>query len=118
MRVALAAGFRSTGFLVHGARDDQLFLATLPETERMLAQRLLPAKGHIDEADWLALTSERVKHCNSHDRIAAWFGPPGPQWVSDKLLQDIAGRAATLDTHVQTHAVESLYEALHGPRTW
>ncbi len=118
MRVGLAAGFRSTGFLVHGAHDDQRFLAALPAAERALAQRLLPACGDMDEADWLALTSERVTRWHAHARVATWFGPPGPQWVSDQLLQSIAERAVTLDTHVQTHAVESMYEALHGPRAW
>lgn len=118
MRVALAAGFRSASFLVHGAQDDARFLAALPPAERALAQRLLPAADHIDEVDWLALMSERVKRWRSHDRVATWFGPPGPEWVSDGLLQTIAERAAVLGTGVQTHAVESLYEALHGPREW
>lgn len=118
MRVGLAAGFRSTGFLVHGTHDDERFLAALPAVERALAQRLLPVAGDIDEADWLALMSERVTRWRGHERVAAWFGPPGPQWVSDRLLQDIAERAASLGTQVQTHAVESLYEALHGPREW
>ncbi len=87
MRVGLAAGFRSTGFLVHGAHDDQRFLAALPAAERALAQRLLPACGDMDEADWLALTSERVTRWHAHARVATWFGPPGPQWVSDQLLR-------------------------------
>lgn len=118
MRVGLAAGFRSTSFLVHGARDDQRFLAALPDDARALAQRLLPAPGQIDEADWLALMVERITRWRGDERIAVWFGPPGPQWVSQPLLQEIATRAAALDTHVQTHAVESMYEALHGPREW
>ncbi|MEO6032202.1 MAG: amidohydrolase family protein [Burkholderiaceae bacterium] len=118
MRVGLAAGFRSASFLVHGAQDDQRFLAALPDEARALAQRLLPAAGQVDEADWLALMDERVTRWRGHERVAAWFGPPGPQWVSDALLQKIAARAATLGTGVQTHAVESMYEGLHGPREW
>ena len=118
MRVGLAAGFRSASFLVHGAHDDERFLAALPAAERTLAQRLLPGADSIDETDWLALMSERVARWSGHERVATWFGPPGPQWVSDRLLQDIAERAAALATGVQTHAVESMYEALHGRRAW
>lgn len=118
MRVGLAAGFRSASFLVHGSQDTERFLAALPAAKRALAQRLLPVAGQLDESDWLALMTERVKRWSGHERVATWFGPPGPQWVSDRLMQDIAERAAALGTGVQTHAVESMYEALHGPRAW
>ena len=51
-----------------------------------------------------------------HPRIEVWFAPPGPQWVSDALMQRIAERAAALDTRIQTHCNESFYEKLHGDR--
>ncbi|MCH8154409.1 MAG: amidohydrolase family protein, partial [Proteobacteria bacterium] len=51
-----------------------------------------------------------------HPRLDLWFGPPGPQWVSDSFLQRIAERAEAADVGVQTHVTESIYEKLHGPR--
>ena len=54
----------------------------------------------------------------AHPRIAIWYGPPGPQWVSDKFLQDIVAAAARHDVGVQTHAEESFYEKLHGHRDY
>jgi cytosine/adenosine deaminase-related metal-dependent hydrolase len=47
-------------------------------------------------------------------RVDVWFGPPGPQWVSDGFMQRMAERAEALDTGIQTHVNESYYEKLHG----
>ena len=59
-----------------------------------------------------------IRQYKNHPNIEVWFGPPGPQWVSDALMQRIAERAAALDTNIQTHCVESMYEMLHGTRCY
>ena len=47
-----------------------------------------------------------------HPRIDIWFGPPGPNWVSDDFMERIAERAVAHGTGLQTHLSESLYEKL------
>ena len=56
-----------------------------------------------------------------HPRVDIWFGPQGPNWVSDDFMVRIAERAASYGpggTGIQTHVAESLYEKLYGPRTF
>lgn len=115
MRVALTPGSNYDSFLVHG--EDAAFLNSLPAD---LAQRVrahLPLTEDLTKADHLALISDLVQTYRDHPHISVWFGPPGPQWVGDDLLVEIAA-AARLDTHIQTHAVESFYEKLLGPRLY
>ena len=117
LRVAFATGRTMQCFLVHGKDQDQVFLESLPTELRQRAASLLPPAGQgFSGEDYLDIVEERVRRYQDHPRIDVWFGPPGPQWVSDDLMQQIADRARTLDTAVQTHCVESFYEMLHGPR--
>ena len=116
IRVALAPGATYQSFLVHGEGEDEAFLKTLPtalqqqvRSQGMLAQSLPP------EA-YLELISDWVRAYQKHPHIDIWFGPPGPQWVDDKLMVEIAAAAARLDTGIQTHITESFYEKLVGPR--
>ena len=53
-----------------------------------------------------------------HPRMDVWFGPPGPYWVTDDFLVQIAERAQAYGTGIQTHVAESFYEKLYGPRTY
>lgn len=116
LRVALAPGARYDSFLVHGAGQDDAFLASLPAELRQQVQTLTPAKQGLAPADYLEIVSDAVRQYQSHPCIDVWFGPPGPQWVGDDLLLKIAEAAERLDTGVQTHALESLPEKLIGPR--
>jgi 5-methylthioadenosine/S-adenosylhomocysteine deaminase len=118
MRVAFAAGTSTQSRLVHGhAGSDEAFLATLP---RALAERVeqafLAAPGDLNESDYIAIVEQAWQRYRSDSRIDVWFAPPGPQWVGDEFLQCIVERAATLDTNVQTHLLESRYECLMGDR--
>ncbi|MGI9332485.1 MAG: amidohydrolase family protein [Gammaproteobacteria bacterium] len=114
IRVAYASGIRTRSHLVAG--EDDAFVQSLPADLQGFAQRLLPAPGAIGEADYFAIQDELAAEWRAHPRVDIWFGPPGPQWVSDAFMQQIAERAQALDTGVQTHAAESFYEKLHGPR--
>ncbi len=118
MRVAFATGVGTQSFLVHGAREDQAFLRTLPDDLRQRSEQLLPSAGRVTRDEYLAIVDERVKRYASHPRLQVWYGPPGPQWVSDALMQDIAEHAERFDTNIQTHCVESIYEMLHGHRCY
>ncbi|HHP7244561.1 MAG TPA: amidohydrolase family protein [Elainellaceae cyanobacterium] len=114
MRVALTPGASYESLLVHG--DDDAFLSSLPSELRQRLQTLMPLKQKLAKDDYLDLITELVTRYQSHPHIDIWFGPPGPQWVGDELLIQIADAADRLNTQVQTHAVESFYEKLIGPR--
>ncbi len=116
MRAALALGMTEESFLVWG--EDAAFMASLPADVRALAERRLPPPGSLAAPDYLDLMDGLCRQFREHPRLAVWFGPPGPQWNSDGLLTAIAERAERLDTRVQTHLLESVYEKLHGPRQY
>ena len=116
MRAAVAPGVTERAFLVHGEGEDQRFLASLPAEDRALAASLLDGRGRLDCDDYLALMEERMRAEPAASRVRLWFGPPGPNWVHERTLQRIAELAEGLDTRIQTHCDESLYEHLNGPR--
>ncbi|HEY9639551.1 MAG TPA: amidohydrolase family protein [Coleofasciculaceae cyanobacterium] len=118
LRVALAPGASYTSFLVHGKGEDAAFLASLPAALRQQVQALVPLQQTLAPAEYLAVISDLVGRYQSHPHIQVWFGPPGPQWVDDDLLVQIVETAERLNTGVQTHAVESFYEKLVGPRCY
>ncbi len=116
LRVAFAAGLSDQSPLVSGKGEDQRFLATLPTEVRAYAKAILPTANDLREDDYFAVMDEIWRETRDHPRIDLWFGPPGPQWVSDAFLQHIAERAEAADVGIQTHVTESIYEKLHGPR--
>ncbi len=115
LRVALAAGVRTQSFLVHGSGEDRKFLDSLPPELGARARQLLPAARMSDD-EYLDLVEAAARDYADHACVDVWFGPPGPQWVSDTLMQRIAERAQALDTGIQTHCNESIYEMMHAPR--
>ncbi len=116
IRVAFATGVSTQSFLVHGRGEDRRFIDALPAALRGRAKRLLPGPDRVSADEYLDVVTAKAYAYEAHPRIDVWFAPPGPQWVSDELLGQIAEHAASLDTGVQTHCVESIYEMLHGPR--
>ena len=116
LRTALAAGLSDQSHLVAGKGEDEKFLAALPADLRRHAEALLPGPHDLREDDYFAVMEEIGRETADHPRLDLWFGPPGPQWVSDAFLQRIAERAEAADVGIQTHVTESIYEKLHGPR--
>ncbi len=116
MRVALAAGAKYQSFLVHGPDQDEAFLQSLPVVLAQKVRQMVPLAEPLPPKDYLALVSDLVKSHHSHPHINVWFGPPGPQWVSDELMVTIAEAAENLGTGIQTHVTESIYEKLLGPK--
>ena len=114
MRVAFTTGVSSLSVLVHGKDQDRAFVDSLPENLRGSADDLLTAAQPVSDDDYLSLMEERIIKYRDHPLIDVWFGPPGPQWVSDELMSRMAERAVVLDTGIQTHCNESVYEKLHG----
>jgi 5-methylthioadenosine/S-adenosylhomocysteine deaminase len=116
MRVAFAAGMTEQNFLVWD--DDQKFLATLPAPLREMAAARLPSADTLTVDDYFDVFDELWRQVKSHPRMDLWFGPPGPQWVSDSFMTRIAERAEHYDTGIQTHLLESTYERYHGRRVY
>lgn len=114
IRVALAPGYSTRSLHAHGPGGDAAFLATLPDDLRRDLEAA-PRRPDLPAADYVSLVEDLASAADG-DRLAVWYGPPGPQWVSDDTLQRAAEAAARRGVGVQTHANESLYEALQGPR--
>lgn len=118
IRVAFAPGIKNQSYLVSGTGEDERFLASLPDNVRAEAETMMPRPGGIDPEDYLGILDDLCRTFADHPRIDIWYGPPGPQWVSDDFFQRIAEAAARHDTGIQTHVGESFYEKLHGPRDY
>jgi cytosine/adenosine deaminase-related metal-dependent hydrolase len=120
IRVALAPGVANQNQVVSGASEAEVrrFLDALPEGARRGAEGILPGPGHMQPDEYLTLMDSLWDEYAGHPRIDIWFGPPGPNWVSDDFMTRIVERAAARGTGVQTHLSESLYEKLYGHRTY
>ena len=114
MRVAFTPGYRTQSYIVAGAGEDDRFIASLPEEVRGYAESLMPGPDAMSEDDYMAIMDDIHGTYGDNPRVDVWFGPPGPQWVSDNFMQRMAERAGALDTCIQTHVNESYYEKLHG----
>ena len=117
IRVALAAGASTHSRLVSGRGEDARFLASLPNDVRHHAQLLLPS-SQLDEEDYFALMEDFQRDFTEHPRVDLWYGPSGPQWVSEQCLQRCDDAAKRWDCGIQTHINESFYEKLLGPRAY
>jgi cytosine/adenosine deaminase-related metal-dependent hydrolase len=116
MRVAFSTGVDTQSFIVWGKGEDQRFIDSLPSELRAGAAEFLPRPGDITGDEYLAIIEDYKRRYESHPRIDVWFGPGGPHWMPDDLLAKVAERAAAIDTRIQTHCVETIYEKMHGFR--
>ena len=116
LRVAFSTGVDTQSFLVWGRGEDQRFIENLPEDLRAATAALLPRKDSITGDEYLDIIEDYKRRYEQHPRIDVWFGPGGPHWMPDELLQQVAERAAAIDTRIQTHCVETIYEKMHGYR--
>ncbi len=116
MRVAFSTGVDTQSFIVWGKGEDQRFIDSLPPDLRAGAAEFLPRPGDITGDEYLAIIEDYKRRYEDHPRIDVWFGPGGPHWMPDDLLSKVAERAAAIDTRMQTHCVETIYEKMHGFR--
>lgn len=115
IRVAFAPGVADQNALVSvaGTGEEREFLEGLPAAAREAAEAMLPGPDSMRPDEYFGLTDALWQEYGEHPRIDVWFGPPGPNWVSDDFLVRIAERMASYDpskTGIQTHVSESLYE--------
>jgi cytosine/adenosine deaminase-related metal-dependent hydrolase len=70
----------------------------------------------MDDVDYLGVVADMIAEAATLDRVEVWYGPPGPQWVSDDLLARIGELSRRDGTRVQIHVSESFAEGRLGPR--
>jgi 5-methylthioadenosine/S-adenosylhomocysteine deaminase len=120
IRVSFAVGVGDQNALVsaNGPDETAAFLDRLPVDARAAAEALLPGPDTLQPDGYFSLMESLHEQYDPHARIDIWYGPPGPNWVSDEFLVRTADRARAHGTGIQTHVSESLYEKLYGPRTY
>jgi 5-methylthioadenosine/S-adenosylhomocysteine deaminase len=120
IRVAFAPGVANQNPLINAASpaETAAFMDSLPPEARTAAEAFLPGPDALQPDAYLALMDTLSQQYADHPRIDIWYGPPGPNWVTDDFLVQIAECARTYQTGIQTHVSESLYEKLYGPRTY
>lgn len=117
IRCAFGPGIYDQGFMGAGPGDnDAAFLATLPGDLARRARAMRDPEAELPPAAYLELMDSFCARFAGHPRLAMWYGPPGPPWVSDSFFVKIAEAARRHGTRIQTHVSESWYEKLQGPR--
>ena len=119
IRCAFGPGIYDQGYQCAGpGGNDEAFLATLPPDLAKRARAMRDPEAGLPSAAYLELMESFCTRYAGHPRLAMWYGPPGPSWVSDGFLLRIAEAARRHGTRIQTHVSESFYEKLQGPRYW
>lgn len=115
VRAAVCLAFADQQRVVY--QDDETFCASLPKK----LGDALRAKLHPFDAEGFFALWERLatRFDGREGRIRLGFGPGGPQWCSEGLLQRMR-RTADEHAHapVQIHLVESRYQAMYGYRRY
>ncbi|WP_299951519.1 amidohydrolase family protein [uncultured Ruegeria sp.] len=114
LRAAIAPGERWQNRMVHGAGEEKGFLESLPQDLRDALRTCETQRKRLPEQDYLSLMQALVPSGDGMQQF--WFGPTGPQWTPEPVLEQIARDAERLDTRIQTHALESFYEGLESQR--
>ncbi len=117
-RIYLAPGITLESHLVSGPGEDARFIDGLDDAASRAAKSLLPPADQLDADDYFAVMEEKQRALRTHPRVDLWYGPPGPQWVGEDMLQRCHEEAQRWDCGIQTHVSESLYEKLLGPRSY
>jgi cytosine/adenosine deaminase-related metal-dependent hydrolase len=106
VRVTLALFMRDRNPLVYG--DPDTVLARLPEGARAAAAAAFLAPMPSVE-DQIARV-EAIAAAVEGEGFSVQFGPNGPQWCSDALLQAIAERSRVTGRRIHMHGLETRYQ--------
>ena len=101
--MAFAARVADQNPLVNAARPDETrsFLDALPAAARQAADALTPGPGDMQPDEYLGLMDDLWQQRADHPRVDIWFRPPGPFWVTDDFMVQIAERAPTVRTGIR-----------------
>ena len=117
MRVAFSSYLRNQNRIVYD--DDGAFLSGLPADLADDVRRYL-AVSHMSDDDYFAFVDDlhREYHGHPSGKIRVLFSPANVQWNSDEFLLRVKEGAASLQTGIHMHLVESPYQKDYGIRTW
>ncbi|MCY3879639.1 MAG: amidohydrolase family protein [Rhodobacteraceae bacterium] len=102
IRLALSCPLLDTSPMVYGGMEE--FRKTLQPEEASLIEEELPSP--LPAADQVALVGH-IASAHSGSGIDVQFGPIGPQWCSDELLQLTAEASAASGRQIHMHLLES-----------
>lgn len=118
IRVALAIAMKDRNPLIYGNHNQMLeneVAPRHPEAARHFAEVLnRPQPGPEGQ---LAM-AEAVAEALADTEVDVQFGPAGPQWCSDGLLQAVAARSAETGRRVHMHLLETRYQREWADRTY
>jgi 5-methylthioadenosine/S-adenosylhomocysteine deaminase len=111
IRVTMCVGAMDRGAVVYPPYE-ACFLAGLPQPlkEWLSGPGAIPYAG--DAMSTMALMDRLLADYGGHPRIKLCYGPAGPQWVSDELLQSLARDAERRDLGLHLHLLESPAQAM------
>ena len=118
MRVAFSSYLRNQNRVVYTGDDE--FLAGLPAGLADDVRRYL-AVAHLSDDDYFSFSADvhrRYHGAASGGRVRVLLSPANVQWNSDDFLLRCKEAAASLDTGIHMHLVESSYQKDYGIRTW
>jgi len=104
--------------LIHGEENTQNFLASLPDELEERARNMLSLKPSWTGEEYLQLVEEKARETESSDYVDLWLGPSGVQWVGEDLIKEMSQLADEINTGMQTHSMESIYEKLYPEREY
>ncbi|HEX5591358.1 MAG TPA: amidohydrolase family protein [Candidatus Limnocylindrales bacterium] len=115
IRMAVAVGVVGRGGLVPDP-DLAAFLESLPSEDRARAAAVAAEPAPMDDDEYLGVVADARRAAAASPRVDVWYGPPGPQWVSESLIRRIADSSAADGARIQIHVAESRAEGLLGQR--
>lgn len=114
VRIGFAVAMRDRNPLVYG--DHAALLASLPaEVARAVSERLV--RSPLPPAEQVAL-ADAVADRIAGPMVDAQYGPAGPQWCSDALLEAVAEASARTGRRVHMHLLETRYQRDWADRTF
>ena len=117
IRVAFSSYLRNQNRVVYD--DDAAFLSGLPADLADDVRRYLGV-SHMSDDDYFAFSDEMHRAYQNHPsgKVRVLLSPANVQWNSDDFLLRTKERAASLNTGIHMHLVESPYQKDYGTRTW
>ena len=118
IRAALAIAMKDRNPLIYGDHNHMLQEGVAPghpEAARHFSEVL--NRPSLTPAEQIA-RAEEVAEALADTEVDVQFGPAGPQWCSDALLQTVAARSAETGRRVHMHLLETRYQRAWADSTY
>ncbi len=117
MRVAFSSYLRNQNRVVYAGDDD--FLGSLPADLADDVRSYLSV-AHMSDDDYFAFSDQmhREYHRHPSGKVRVLFSPANAQWNTDEFLLRCKEQAASHQTGIHMHLVESPYQKDYGILAW